>query len=407
MRAFLSSLLLAAAFGLHAQPVERCGTNELLMRMLHENPTLRETLEETDSLVKVYALHGNSQRDDEVFEIPVVVHVLYFTDAENISDAQITSQIAALNADFNMENADQGNTPSAFKNVAANPRIRFFLADRDPDGNWTKGITRRKVTVEDIGTTERYYKTSQGGADPWIRAHYLNIWVCSPGDSLLGFSTVPGMKLAEKDGIVMSPRAFGTEGTATSPYNKGRSLTHEVGHYLGLNHLWDNDDDCRTDDGMHDTPVQKGPNYGCPSFPHISCGNQPNGDMFMNFMDYTNDTCMNMFTSQQVALMRAVMKTVRKTLQHSSGYTGISPVAKDNYALYPNPASTAFFIDGLKEEPRFVRVHDLSGRACHLPFKFFNGRLEIEVEGVRNGSYLLQLNTGGTVSTHRFTVVHP
>src|SRR5690606_21252485 len=112
--------------------------------------------------------------------------------------------------------------------------------------------------------------------------------------------------------------------------------------YLGLNHLWDNDDDCRTDDGMQDTPIQKGPNYGCPSFPHISCGNQPNGDMFMNFMDYTNDTCMNMFTSQQVALMRAVMKTVRKTLQHSSGYTGISPAAQNSHTLYPNPASSAF-----------------------------------------------------------------
>lgn len=242
--------------------------------------------------------------------LPVVVHVVHNLNnpAENISDAQITAQIASLNRDFARTNTDAGNTPSAFRGVAADMGIRFQLATHTPTGDCTNGIVRVETPDDDFATTgvDRM-KSGSGGSPPWDQYHYINIWVCDlrPGDGFLGgtivgYSTLPASAGYYNDGIVVDYEYFGPTGTPN--YNLGRTLTHEMGHYLNLLHIWGDgwSNPCAGDDLVSDTPTQNAANQGCPSFPSVSCtASAPNGDMFMNYMDYTFDGCKNLFTAGQ------------------------------------------------------------------------------------------------------------
>jgi hypothetical protein len=137
--------------------------------------------------------------------------------------------------------------------------------------------------------------------------------VCALTGGLLGYAQFPGGPLAT-DGVVINFQAFGTSGTAQAPFNKGRTATHEVGHYFNLRHIWGDTPDCSGSDMVADTPNCAGPNFGRPGFPTITCNNGPNGDMFMNYMDYTDDAAMFMFTTQQVVRMRTTLETVRRGL---------------------------------------------------------------------------------------------
>jgi len=139
------------------------------------------------------------------------------------------------------------------------------------------------------------------------------MWVCSLGGGLLGYAQFPGGP-SRTDGIVILNRAFGTAGTATAPFHLGRTATHEVGHWLNLRHIWGDTEDCSGTDFVADTPNAQHPNYGKPRFPHVSCQNGPNGDMFMNYMDYVDDDAMFMFTAQQVVRMQASLDGPRATI---------------------------------------------------------------------------------------------
>ena len=250
-------------------------------------------------------------------KIPVVVHVVHRTAAENISKAQIDSQIKALNDDFRKKNGDVSNVPAAFAPLAADSRIVFELATTDPNGNPTDGVTRTSTSVTSFSSDDRVKSTATGGANPWPADEYLNIWVCKLGGGLLGYAQFPGGPAAT-DGVVCTHTAFGTEGTAAAPFNKGRTATHEVGHWLNLRHIWGDDGDgCGGSDFVSDTPNQGGPNTGMPSFPKVSCSNGPNGDMFMNYMDYTDDAGMFMFTTGQVARMQACLDGPRSAIGSS------------------------------------------------------------------------------------------
>jgi hypothetical protein len=268
--------------------------------------------------------------------IPVVVHVLYRMDAENISDEQVKSQIEVLNADFRKANADADRMPEPFAARAADARIEFALAVRDPDGDPTGGITRTRTAVTSFEGTidemDRAIKATAGGARAWPSDHYLNVWVCSLGGGLLGYAQFPGGP-AQTDGVVILNTALGTLGTAAPPFDLGRTATHEIGHWLNLLHIWGDDDSaCAESDNVRDTPNQGGPNTGCPRFPRISCNNGPDGDMFMNYMDYTDDACMFMFSKGQVARMRAALSGPRATLLASPGLT---PVGSTPLSLVP------------------------------------------------------------------------
>lgn len=280
---------------------------ERLAYLMQRDPTIAQRMAAIEAQTQAYVQQQQSQphqRTHNVITIPVVVHIVYRTSAENISDAQVQSQIQVLNEDFRRQNADAANTPSLFASVAADVEIQFCLATRDPQGNPTNGITRTQTTKTsfDIYSDDVKY-SSRGGKDAWPTDQYLNIWVCNLSGGLLGYAQFPGGGPPAEDGVVINYRYFGRGGSAQAPYNKGRTATHEVGHWLNLRHIW-GDAQCG-DDYVSDTPTQEGPNYGCPSFPHPSCGNA--SDMFMNYMDYGDDHCLNMFTQGQKARMRAVL----------------------------------------------------------------------------------------------------
>jgi hypothetical protein len=249
----------------------------------------------------------------KLITIPVVVHVVHRTDAEDIGDAQVKSQITVLNRDYRAKNPDKSKVPAVWKSLAADAKVEFKLATKDPTGKATTGITRTATTVESFKPDDSVKSKKTGGVNPWPTDRYLNFWVCKLADPLLGYAQFPGGPAAT-DGVVILHSAFGTRGTASAPFNKGRTATHEVGHYLNLRHIWGDRNDCSGNDFVADTPGARESNTGKPSFPHITCHNGPNGDMFMNYMDYVDDDAMFMFTEGQVARMNAALAGPRKKL---------------------------------------------------------------------------------------------
>jgi hypothetical protein len=249
----------------------------------------------------------------KLITLPVVVHVVSKAADQNISDAQVKSQLSALNRDYSAKNADKSKVPAPWKSLVVDSKIQFALATQDPAGTPSTGITRTQTTVDSFGPDDGVKATKTGGIDPWPTDKYLNIWVCNLGSGLLGYAQFPGGPAAT-DGVVILCTAFGTQGTATAPFDKGRSATHEVGHFLGLRHIWGDRNDCSGNDFVTDTPPAQQANFGKPAFPHITCSNGPSGDMFMNYMDYVDDDSMVMFTTGQIARMNASLAGPRKKL---------------------------------------------------------------------------------------------
>ena len=297
-----------------------CHTMENHDRLLQENPNFSSNIQDIEQFTNQVISNGTVGMEKVVINIPVVVHILYNTSGQNISDAQIQSQLNTLNQDFRKLNSDWTNTPSTFTSVVADCEINFCLATTSPTGSSTTGIIRRSTTVTSFSSNDAMKYTAQGGSDAWPAGQYLNLWVCNLGGGLLGYAQFPG-GAAATDGVVINYTAFGSTGTAQSPYNKGRTATHEVGHWLNLRHIW-GDATCGSD-LVTDTPVHNTSNGGCPSHPKTNtCGTS--AEMFMNYMDYTNDACMYMFSSGQKARMQALFVTggFRASLNTSAGCSG-------------------------------------------------------------------------------------
>ncbi len=311
-----------------------CGTMQVHERLLRTVPGYREARDASENHALRAAMFPVAGRTG-CTKIPVVVHVVYKTAAQNISDAQIKSQIDVLNADFRKKNSDISTVPAPFAPLAADTRVEFELAKTDPSGNPTTGITRRATTVSGFTDDDAVKSASTGGADPWPSDKYLNIWVCQLSGGLLGYAQFPGGPAAT-DGVVILHSAFGTTGTAAAPFNLGRTATHEIGHWLNLRHIWGDDGTgCAGSDFVADTPNQGGPNYGVPTFPHVSCGNGPNGDMFMNYMDYVDDAAMVMFTEGQVTRMQATLDGFRSAIGTAIP-CGAKPIPKEIIKELPN-----------------------------------------------------------------------
>ena len=291
-------LFAGAAFGQQRS----CGANEVLARQLLENPDLQQIRNDIERRTQDFIQSGGALDRVQV-TIPVVVHVVYYNSTQNLTDQQILSQIDVLNADFRRLNADAANTPGVWQSIAADCEINFCMATQDANGNATTGIERRQTTVNGFSTNDNVKHYSTGGLDAWNASKYLNLWVCNLSGGLLGYAQFPGGPAAT-DGVVCDYAYFGTIGS-TQPFHLGRTATHEVGHWLNCYHIWGDDGtSCSGSDLVSDTPNQADENYGCPTFPSVSCSNGPNGDMFMNYMDYTDDACMNLFTSGQKARMQ-------------------------------------------------------------------------------------------------------
>lgn len=297
-------------------PRRICGATEAHGRLCEEHPEFRISRGKIHAQTEILIRRGQAFRrvaKAVPVTIPVVVHVLYAKASENISDAQIASQIVALNRDFGATNTDKSKTPTPWKGLVVDSRIRFALATKDPKGKATNGITRTATTVKSFSTNDAMKRAASGGVAAWPTNKYLNIWVCTLGGGLLGYAQFPGGPAAT-DGVVILNTAFGTKGTAAAPFDKGRTTVHEVGHWLNLNHIWGDTSDCSGTDHVSDTPKAQLPNYGKPTFPHVSCQNGPNGDMFVNYMDYVDDAAMVMFTNGQVARMQATLVGPRAAL---------------------------------------------------------------------------------------------
>ena len=302
-----------------------------------------------NTAMPVISGQSNSISPEKIITIPVVVHVVYNNTVENISEAQIISQINSLNADFAKSNKDFSNVPSVFAKLAANTSIRFELAKTDPMGKSTTGIVRKKSTRMMWSDDDKIKYMANGGSTTWDARSYLNIWVCNTVPGLTGYATFPGADRAV-DGIVVRYDAFGTIGKVSAPFNLGRTLTHEVGHWMGLKHLW-GDQQCG-DDGIADTPKQRSGNAGTPVFPKTTtCNNSVEGEMFMNFMDFTNDASMGMFTAGQKTAMRAQFEVngKRNSLLNSKALAPawnnnmepeILTVNSRDIVVYPNPVQS-------------------------------------------------------------------
>jgi hypothetical protein len=300
---------------------ESCGTTDYLKQQLITDPDLKSRM---DAIEKGMALQLGDNKtvqrlSSTVITIPVVVHVVYNLPEQNISDAQIQSQIDVLTEDFTKTNADIINVPAAFQSAAANANIQFVLAKRDPNGNATNGITRTYSSITSFSSNNYVKFASYGGHDAWPTDQYLNIWVCNLG--LCGYATYPGTS-PSVDGVVVKYNCFGRTGTLQTNYNKGRTTTHEVSHWLNVYHIW-GDATCG-DDLVGDTPSQEKANYDHPAFPLMSsCSINSNGDMFMNYLDYTADDVRSMMTQGQANRINATLSGPRASLLTSLG--AISP----------------------------------------------------------------------------------
>ena len=296
---FLLFILFFSYYSFSCAQINRCSTEEY-----------RNTLKEKGiynylkkDLISAPIFDGN-------YIIPIVVHVLYNNNEQNISNERIYSQIQTLNEDYNALNADLVNVPLEFQSNIGSVGFSFCLVQQDLEGNSFSGINRVFTDVDIFqGFSDDMKFSSLGGVDAWDPYNYLNIWVCDLSGNTLGFATMPGDVEPDLDGVVIDYEYFGIDLNSMSPYNLGRTGTHEIGHYFNLEHTFSAG--CSDWDGCDDTPAISSPTYGCPDFPQQSC---QSNNMTMNYMDYTNDACMHMFTVCQAQRMINSLNTYRADL---------------------------------------------------------------------------------------------
>ena len=396
-------IFLFLLFSTSGKSQKKCGTENKRFEALARNPGLIKERQIIEEFTKNWIDKVDAAKSGQtVVKIPVVVHVVWRTADQNISDEQIKSQIDILNKDFRKLNSDVNKTPAFFKNLVADVGIEFCLAARDPAGMVTNGITRTKTTVVDIGDKDRWHTTLRGGKDPWNNKKYINIWVCEAGEDLYGFAFLPGTAdPPEADGLIISSQYFGSTGTAIAsfPNHKGRTTTHEMGHYFNLEHLWGPDEsECEEGDEVEDTPLQFEATYDCASYPlKDECSPTDNGILFFNYMDYVDDECMYMFTEGQKKRMNASLNGFRSTLLGQTNCS-LSTSTEDNLTenqiqIYPNPASGYLQViskNRSSEKPSTLYLFDFMGRMLQSKTSF--GACTFDIAGYSPGVYWLKVD---------------
>jgi hypothetical protein len=403
----MRTLILISFFIVHSfqgNAQKDCRTQDYLQQLISSSLQVKESVMSRQDFItrqlnnpnKIFGSIESNAPQTLIIRIPVVVHILYNNNSQNISDAQVESQIIALNRDFRKSNQDIASIPQNFKNLAADCQFEFVLASSDPNGFKTNGIVRKKTSIQVFGLDDRIKYSSLGGDDAWDAAAYLNIWVGNLAGGLVGYSSPLGGP-EDKDGVVIRYTAFGTMGTASAPFNMGRTATHEIGHWLGLRHIW-GDQYCGDDD-VEDTPKQQRASRGCPSGIITSCNNS--GNMYMNYMDLTNDACMTMFTTGQRARMRAAFAPggPRYNMLFSMGLN--EGAEKPDEAeekpqeikvqlvrLYPNPVQDRMVLENLTEEKLNFTIFNQFGQVI----KNFQSGLkitEVNVQYLPSGLYFI------------------
>ncbi len=398
---------------------EPCISNEILKENILKNPSIIQEMEKLEAETQEFEFQQslNPKAKAAVKIIPVVFHIIHQYGVENISRAQCLDQIRILNEDFRRLNADTNNTPIAFRPIAADCNIEFKIAQIDPNGNCTDGVNRI------------YSAMTNGARDnvkaliSWPRSKYMNVWVVKNINSssttegyVIGFAQFPG-GAAATDGIVLRQEFVGNIGTGAG--SRGRTATHEVGHWLNLRHIWGDDgSSCNGSDNVSDTPNQGAENFStCPTFPSISCNNGPNGDLYSNYMDYTNAACQNVFTAGQSTRMNAALASSvssRSTLWSAANLiaTGVNnpPVLCSPVADF-TPHTPTYICEG-----QTVTMNDKSyGGAAASRIWYFDGgtpststsafpTITYAIPGTYNVS-LKVINTAGTDSITKAGVI--
>jgi hypothetical protein len=373
----LATFLISTSLFAQTEPsVRRCGTMEHMEYLKQQDPGLEQQLKEyNETLQQWIAKNPEGSKSRAVRTIPIVFHVIYNAAAENISDAQILSQLKAVNEDFSRTNADASQTPAAFQSVAGNPNIQFCMAQRDPSGKATNGIVRKQTTKTGWSTDDAVKSTAKGGDDAWDVTKYYNIWVCNFTDAtLLGYGEFPTGTASKTYGYVGTYKYTGTTSNVKPPFNKGRTTTHEMGHCFNLFHIWGDENACTGTDQCADTPNQAKASGGKPTYPlKDACTTVSPGVMFMNYMDYSDDDVMNMFTVGQVARMDAVINNApyNKLLTSNgcSPLTGIDDEIANSYELnvFPNPNDGNFTLsfNGVEKADYQIDLKNALGQSVY------------------------------------------
>lgn len=398
-------LLLLPAFSLWAQ---RCTSQERLAQYLQAHPAAGVARAESERYSRQwteglpYAVQPRT-----VVVIPVVFHVVWAIPPDNISNEQIQSQLLALNKDFRLLNNTNGLIPAFFQPLAADLEIVFCLAQRTPEGLPTDGIVRAQTNWPFIGDRiaggrKAITNPDDGGSAAWDPSRYINIWV-GRRQFFPAEAAFPGASMAEEDGIIIDPRFVGTVGSAASnqPYHLGRTLTHEMGHYFNLYHLWGpgQPGSCTQSDEVADTPLQSKTYLNeCPVHPQITCGT---ADMFMNFMNYTEDACMAMFSLGQKSRVWAALLLSRQGLLESDGCQPAVRVPEPNLEasieLAGNPTTGLLHLRTRGMEGALLewRLTDNSGRVRAQGREQGAADMSLPVNDLPAGMYVLQVQGRG------------
>lgn len=428
---FLGSVALSMSAVAQNVTTQRCATVEYMNYRESKQPGYIQSTVDVFNAAKA-SKSGNIAKSDEMYTIPVVVHVVYNTANQNLHDSVIHDQIRILNEDFNRLNADSVNMRAVFQPYVGSGNIQFKLAELDPNGNPTSGITRTQTTVGsfmdamgfftgDMSSMEKVKSTADGGMNPWNQSRYLNIWICNMAVSfggseipmLMGYATPPdglsnwpaGSVQGLSDGVVIQYQAFGSNNPnpldvqGQSFVVKGRTVTHEVGHYLGLRHIW-GDGDCTQDDGISDTPNANAQSDQDCNTTKNTCVDNIGGvdlpDMVENYMDYSAEDCQNSFTVQQMDLIRAVLENERFDLINNNNALGIKDKGTMMVSLYPNPANTSVTLKSDTSMDGVILITDINGKVVQTTTP--NGlETTIDISKLQNGVYqvAIESNTAG------------
>lgn len=391
---------------------QQCLSETLLRESISRNPTVadyRQQLERiTTQRVAANAGVGSAR---EVITIPVVVHIVWSNSEENISDEQVYSQIAVLNEDFQLLNTDQITILPIFQALKADIEIQFAMATEDPSGQPSNGITRTHTTVTEIGLARiddkrRICYSALGGADAWCTNRYLNIWVGRFPDGIGGEASFPGQDIAAEDGVRIDTHHFGRTGTATPPYHLGRTTTHEIGHYFNLYHLWGEDlNDCNDDDGVVDTPKQSATySQQCPTGIQITCGTP---DMYQNYLNYTNDACMALFTLGQKLRIWATLNGPRASLLEgvACSVPTTEPGEPGLVKIFPNPANEEFTIYCQDATSFTWELLNSQGQILARHFSQ-NPAYTFGCQVIPGGSYFVKIIAGNLFCVKKLIITH-
>lgn len=338
--------------------LHRCGTHEIMQYREQQSPGYLNRVKASFENAKQIADANRTNRavNDTIYKVKLVFHVVYANAAENIPDSVIFSQVEVLNEDYRRLNADTTRTRAEFLPVAGDAGIEFELAATDPDGNPTNGITRTAGDGGVLGFNpfQDNVKTEPGGKAPWPTDRYVNIWVCNilNGLGVLGYAYPPdnapnwpsgSTTDSSKQGVVLHYPVVGRNFSAPMDQTVagGRSLVHELGHYFGLRHIWGDSQGCVDDDGISDTPLASDASQQTCDTVINSCPDAPTDfhDMIENYMDYSDDRCLNMFTKEQIGVMRAMLQTSRAGV--ATVVTGVKNIENnfETIQLFPNPST--------------------------------------------------------------------